>query len=262
MDKEEIYYKNLLNKYKKLTICHYSSVYLRGMVKDIIHSAKTDKRPVIVVSRYSDNLKERFGRDRLVIMNPKFSDIESLKGVDNYNKILVFKEEEKQHYECEEFVSNLEFAMLANKIMTKQGENPLIIIEDFQGLYLQYKYIESYNYFKEVFLDELSDEQNLVLMTLGIAPYGRVYEETADLFRIIRDTNAMVLAPNSLGSTCFGPFSTSTWGIQAILKNSEEDMSDMLKNFDEICTEETRLRKGLVFDFKEKTIEDFKGRPD
>lgn len=51
MDKEEIYYKNLLNKYKKLTICHYSSVYLRGMVKDIIHSTKTDKRPIIIVSR-------------------------------------------------------------------------------------------------------------------------------------------------------------------------------------------------------------------
>lgn len=262
MNKEELYYKNLLSKYKKLMIFCNSCPYIKDIVENIINSTKTNKRPTIVVtSCYSSGLKESVKSDKLVINNPKYKDVELLKGADNSNKILVFENREID-YENREFVATLEFAMLANKIMVKQGENPLIIIENFEELFHEYKYVKSYDYFAEVMLNEISDTQNLILISTSTAPYYENYDESADFYRVIRETDAIILTPKSVANAHFGPFATTMWGIKTIFKTSKEDMSDMLKNFEEICTNEMQLRKGLVFDFKGKTIEDFKGRTD
>lgn len=262
MNKEELYYVNLLTRYKKLMIFCNSAPYIKDMVEDIINSTKTNNRPTIVItSCYSSGLKGSVKRDELVIENPKYRDIELLKGADNRNKILVFKNREID-YENREFVATLEFAMLANKIMVQQGGNPLIIIENFEELFHEYKYVKSYDYFAEVMLNELSDTQNLILISISAAPYYENYDESADFYRVIRKTDAMIFAPNSIANAHFGPFADTIWGIKTIFKTSKEDMSDMLKNFEEICKDEMRLRKGLVFDFNEKTIEDFNGRPD
>lgn len=261
MNKEELYYKNLLTKYKKLTIFCYSSDYRINIVKDIINSTKTDKRPIIVVSQYTEELEERIKGDKLIIMHPNYSDIKTLKGADNHDKILIFKDGEKT-YEHTEFMPSLELAMLANNIMTGQGENPLIIIESFEDIYRKYKYVKAYDYFSEVIFDELSDIQSLVLMSWDSAPFGKDSDESEDFFRIIREADAMIFTTNRIANACFGTFNNEMWGIRTILKTSNEDMTDMLEEFEKISTDEMRLERGLVFDFKEKTIEDFNGRPD
>ena len=268
MSREELYYQKLLNTHKKLMIFDCGTYYGLDTLEDIINSTKTDKRPIIVMSRYSKVVKQRAESDRLIIMYPKYSDIESLKGVDNSNKIIIFRGGEN-NYNHTEFTFNLELAMTANNIMTRQGENPLIIIENFQELFDVDEEGAAYNYFVEVILNELSDSQNLVLISWTVFPYGQDCDEPSDFFRVVREMDAMAFAQNFISNSYTGPIHSVIGQILSILKSFNGDMTDILENFKkicvddirkdcrEICVDEMRLKKGLVFDFKAKTVEDF-----
>lgn len=261
MNKEELYYKKLLTKYKRLMVFDHSTDCHIDMVKDIVNCTKADKRPIIIISRYVKAIEEKIEHNKLIIMYPRYRDIASLKGIDNHNKILIFRGRER---DCDQidFILNLELAMTANNIMIRQGENPLIIIDGFQELYNVYDTGKTYDYFVEVILNELSSTQNLVLISSTIFPYGQDYDEPSDFYSAVRETDAMAFAQNFISNKYTGTLYNVINEINTILKNSNDDMTDMIEEFEEISTDEMRLEKGLVFDFRGKTIEDFKGRPD
>ena len=260
MNNTELYYKNLLTKYKKLMVFDFSTYERMDMVENIISSTNDDRRPVIVVTRYSTVLYDKMKNDRLIIMNPKYSDIEALKGEDNRGEILIFRGGERDP-EHTEFLPNLELAMLANNIMLRQGERPLIVIEPFEEFYISHNDGEIYDSFKEIIIDEISAYQNLVLISQTVSPYDKNYAETQDFGSIILTADAMVFTKDYLSNYYTGPLQDVIWTIQDTLKNSPDDLNDLVEEFRRIYKDEERLQQGLVFDFKLQTIEDFKGMP-
>lgn len=190
-----IRYPEMLERFKRVAVLDYRNDSKINFITKCLDVYSKSIEPVIIVDNNELTISsifnkcQKFSRDISDIYK-SYYDIQSLKNLEN--TVSCYRISDGGIHLA------LEHAMHANKFFVDAGYNPLLIINEFDQLFL-YDYDENLtDFMNEVYFSNISSEQNIVILSdlLVVDEEEPAFEETSE--KLVNSLNDIVLMPGYL----------------------------------------------------------------
>ena len=171
------YYSTLLKNKRKLLLFDDYTEDSGLFVTELIRANIDNKKPMILLTYTGKSLTDTLDSFKFkAIISPTFDDINAARTEDNSNKVFVFDAADKYYQ------STFEMVMLLNSILTKKGEQPVVIISYFEKLFDESIEEDITGYIKELIFDNVTDEQIFALISSENYVYSSTGKNIQDVF--------------------------------------------------------------------------------
>lgn len=185
----------MLERFKRIAILDYRNDSKINFIAKCLDAYSKSKEPVIIIDENELGISSIFNKCQEFSRNisdiyKSYYDIQSLKNLDNTTNC----------YRINDGGIHLalEHAMHANKFFVDAGYKPLLIINEFDQLFLD-DYDESLiDFVNEVYFSNISSEQNVVILSdlLVIDEDEPAFEETSE--KLVNNLDNIIVMPRYL----------------------------------------------------------------